>query len=226
MLIAPTEPPIFGELGGRSSTPELYGADFLFAGTHGMVGVQRKEIRDFIQSARNGRMWRELAKMSALHHPVLLVEGAWMWSQSGVSMVDPTVTRDWVRGVLWSVQEEGIWLVDSAGASDSVEVLRGLERWAKKAHHRLVLRRNPGPRWDEGSREWWVHFCQGFEGLGVERSCALVDHFEGRLPIKWTVTERELTKVEGIGKIMAHRLWDALETGETDDRDQDDTGAG
>lgn len=205
MLVAPSEPAPFTVLGGRSGTPESFGADFLFAGVHGLVGVQRKEVKDFIASARSDRLARELAKMSALEHPVLLIEGRWMWSTSGVSMVDSTVTRNYVRGVLWSVQSEGLWLVESDNIDDSIGVLRGLEKWAKRKHHRLTLRREPGPKWGEGSKEWGVHFLQGIDGIGVERAVAIWEHFGG-LPDLWRVSEEELRAVPGVGPGLAAHI--------------------
>lgn len=205
MLVAPTEPDAFLVLGGRSSTPEQFGSDFLFAGAHGLVGVQRKEIKDFIASSRDGRLARELAKMTALHHAVLLVEGRWMWSSSGVSMIDPTVSKDFIRGVLWSVQGEGLWISESDGVDDSIQVLGGLEKWAKRKHHRLTMRRLPGPKWEEGSKEFWVHFLQGLDTVGVERAVSIVDWFGG-CPDLWRVTVDELMEVPGVGKGTAEKI--------------------
>ena len=48
------------------------------------------------------------------------------------------------------------------------------------------------------------YILTSFPGIGHERARAIIDCFG--LPLKWTVTEKQLSSVEGIGKITAKKL--------------------
>jgi ERCC4-type nuclease len=54
-----------------------------------------------------------------------------------------------------------------------------------------------------------LHILQGVAGIGPRLATRILEHFRG-LPIAWTVTERELAAVRGLGPVRAKRLSESL----------------
>jgi ERCC4-type nuclease len=178
----------------------------------GRVGLQRKTVPDLFASIRDGRLTRSVSAMSALDVAVLVIEGEVRWSAEGFA--EPTgptgrpVTpwhRDAYRSLLWSVRARGIWVEAVPDVDSTVATVLSLHRWAGKATHDTLDRR-PGRR---GADPTAVHVLQGLAGIGPRLASRIVEHFQG-LPIAWTVTERELASVRGIGPVRAKRLSESL----------------
>lgn len=208
MLISPTEPEAIRALGSTSSMPEKFGCDiFIPSPAFGRVGVQRKEVRDLVASARGDRLWTGLAKMQALDVAVLLVEGEWNWTSSGESLKVRSFSTTQLRGLLWSVSSRGLWTHATSSMDETISYLSHFNLWCQKADH-LSLRRRTKPQGDWGkatSRDWRLHVWQSFEGIGPKQAAALDDYFDG-LPLRWTVTVEELQLVPGIGPKRAEAL--------------------
>jgi ERCC4-type nuclease len=225
VLVSPTEPSPFHNLGTVSSRCEERGVDFLLHSYSGPAGVQRKEISDLLSSVFDGRLARELAQMSALSLKVLLLEGAVHWTQDGYLL---SSNRSWTRaqhdGLLWSVQLHGCWTASTNNMAETAEWLRRFQRWLlKKGHNQLLTRTTPKPgMWGtRGSKEWGMHFLMGLEGVGYERAEKIWEHFSG-VPMAWTVGKEELCEVEGIGPKTAEKILGAIGlSGASADRNKD-----
>ena len=211
MLVSPTEQRLKG-LGKSSSLPERYGADFLFASINGLVGVQRKALKDLVASLHDGRFAKELGQMGGLAGAILLIEGEARWSSSGQMMgIRAEFTVSHLLGVLLSVQSKGIWVIQTASLDETRLVLPLVEKWVGKHRHGSLMHRpNPQGEWGHvGNRDWGVHLLQSFNGMGYGTSGNVYDHF-GCVPIKWAVTKEELMEVKGVGKGRAEALFKAL----------------
>ena len=210
MLISPTEPAKLRSLGRVSSTPELYGADFLFAGKMGIVGVQRKEVSDLFASidGDNDRLSREAAQMQALTIGVLLIEGRMQWTDDGflTSRFHSHWTKARYNGILWSWQSRGLWIAFVNSIEETSEWLSSFARWvAKDRHSSLAGRKGPASKgiWGKAdSRDWQIHFLQGIPGIGPVQASAIIDEFGG-IPLTLDVSSDDLEKVKGIGKKRA-----------------------
>lgn len=213
LLVSPAEPKVLHSLGAVSSLPETYGGDFLFACPHGLVAIQRKEVRDLIASIRGDRIARELGQSAALHQMVLLIEGDWGWNAAGMSTWVDGFSRAQYDGLLLSFQEAGWWVVFSSRIAETPAVLARVQSWFAKEHHgSLTQRPKSGAPWgNAGNKAWACHLWQSFEGIGATVAGALYDALG--VPLRWTVTEAELLAVPGIGKVRAKALLAALDTG-------------
>jgi ERCC4-type nuclease len=205
LLVAPTEPPVLKALGKVSSTPERWGCDFLsIGGKGGKVGVQRKRWDDLVASTADGRLAKEVQQMGRRVQGLLIVEGAPVWGPDG-RMVKQWGGRDWTRqgweGLLWSVQDAGVKVAFTRGLDETAERIEWWVKWANSDHRVLRTRAGrPGSIWGTpGDREWGAWLLQGFDGIGPELADRIVDHF-GRVPLGWTVGEKELAGVKGLGK--------------------------
>jgi ERCC4-type nuclease len=213
VLVSPTEPAPIRALGTTSSLPERYGSDVLFDVTPlGRVGIQRKTVRDLFASITDGRLTRSVAAMSALDVAVLVVEGDLRWTEEGVAepadgSARPVTSwrREAYRSLLWSIRARGIWVETVSDIEETVTTVRSLHRWASKSGHDALDRR-PGPRGVDAAE---LHILQGLAGIGPRLATRILEHFHG-LPIAWTVTERELAAVRGLGPVRARRLAESL----------------
>lgn len=213
VLVSPAEPAPLRSIGTVSTQCEPRGVDFILNSYFGPVGVQRKEISDFLASVYDGRLAREVAQMAQLPFKVLLREGPIRWTEDGFLL---SSNRSWTRsqddGLLWSLQLHGCWLAHTSDLADTVAWLQRFQRWLlKKGHNQLLTRTTPKPgQWGtRGSKEWGVHFLMGLEGVGYERAERIWEHFGG-VPMKWTVGVEELCEVEGIGRKTAEKILDAI----------------
>lgn len=219
-IVAPTEPPtiktLIGSDGVVSMLPEHHGCDVVWYVRGVMWGVQRKELKDFIQSVGDGRLAKEIAQMKAsgIPMPMVLIEGKVQWNNDDTlkwNSRGQTFTKAQWRGILWSIRSEGIHIDFTSSMLDTVEYIQTLARWSEKDKHQSIMRRpTPGNYWGKATNEdYAVHLLQGFDGVGIDRAKAIVRHFGG-VPLDWTVTEKELMQVPGLGKVLAQRLLAAL----------------
>lgn len=197
-----------------SMLPERYGCDVLWRAHDEWWGVQRKELADFIASVQDGRLAREVAQMKALPLSVVVIEGRIQYTSEDELMYNKRsqrITRGQFYGMQLSLWNMGVHIGFAADQADTARWIREFARWSVKGKHSSLLRR-PGPvsMWGNASDEdWAAHLLQGFDGLGLEKAKAIINHFGG-VPLDWTCTKEEMMKVPGIGKIMAERMMNAL----------------
>lgn len=206
MLISPAEPKPLRDLGRTSSRPEQFGADFLFFSDYfGIVGVQRKELSDLVQSHSDDRISKEIIAMKELDIGIWLIEGMAQWSSDGQSMWtrgNYTLSRH--LGFLFTLSFQGFSLFSTNTINESGLLLLQLEKWLKKEKHRGINGR-PNPRGAFGTpdlQEWQVHFLSGLPGISTDRGRAIVEHYGG-LPLSLNA---DLSRVPGIGKKTADRI--------------------
>ena len=214
MLISPTEPPRLKAIGTVSPIPERYGCDFLIITKQTRIGIQRKQFpEDLLASLADGRLYEQLRALRGLDRALFIIEGHGSWTADGELIGMRRFTYSQLIGLFASIMFEFgmpvLWVRD---IRHTIATLESLEAWAGKDHHDSLLRR-PGPQtdaWGNLSQEMIdAHVVQSYPGIGPQRALAWVRHFEGPA-MAWTVTEKQMTEVPGIGKQTAHRLWEAL----------------
>lgn len=219
MLVSPAErDAAILALGTTSSVPEDYGADMLDFCRAGdvvrVVGIQRKEWKDLLASVGDGRLAKEVQQLSRCDIAVVVIEGRLAWTADGtlVKGYGPEWTRQQIWGLMWSLQDQGIWVMTTGSPTETADLARALVAWARKPKHQSLHARGPRPRgvWgtraDETTMAAWV--LQGFPPLGVGLARAVVEHLG--MPLQWTVSEEELRRVPGIGKKKARQLIECL----------------
>lgn len=181
----------------------------MFSARRQLIGVQRKTFDDLLASLFDGRLGKEIVLMKRLNIAVLVIEGRPRWTLDGELMDDNRrITRHQLRSLLWTIAiGHGVAVEWTDSVDDTVSTITNLRTWAAKKKHLSVARR-PGPSgpWGKATtRDWALHFLQGFNSVGPELAERIVDHFHG-VPLAWTVTEKELMEVPGIGKKRARDL--------------------
>ena len=209
ITVSPTEPHPLRALGAVGSLPDHHSSDVTWQGPNGLVGVQRKTLADLVRSLFDGRLADECARMRLLDVRVLLVEGVPHWSPTRRLVgVRPSITRDQLRGVLWSAQQRGLWVVTTHDLGDTVDCLLHLGRWLAKRRH-VAFDRRPTQPGVAGTRAWGAHLLQSFPLVGPVLGGSIWDHFGG-VPLAWTCSTDELAAVRGIGPVRARQLATAL----------------
>lgn len=216
ILTSPAElHPLLSALGPNSAEVEARGCDFMFVGSHGLVGCQRKEVKDLVASIQSDdRLCVELGQIagSDLAHVVFIIEGNWAWDSTGQSMTTG-YTRAQLDGVLLSLQvEHGATVMHTDTVADTAALLIRMESWFSKAvHGSLQVRKKSRAAWGTPAlREWRLYVWGGMPGVSYGRAVMLDAHFEGRLPFELTCTLEELIACPGIGKVTAKKIYDAM----------------
>lgn len=215
ILVSPAERPPITNLGQTSSLPESLGADILWDSKHGLVGVQRKEVKDLIASVRDGRLGKELIQMQSLKLKFLIVEGQPQWDGQGNLMSDHA---NWnVRqhmGVLLSVQTKGVLVLHSRNALDTCAVVEYLTKWCEKDDHVSSLIARPGPTkngWgDINERDSAIHLYSGVSNVGATLAARIFD--AGIRLLVCGTTEEELQSVQGIGAAKAAAILSGIKS--------------
>lgn len=219
MLVSPAEPRnlrdmLAVEFGNKvrvSSLPELSGADFVFSGASGLVGVQRKSYpNDFCASVRDGRLQREMwLLLQKCSIGVLLLEG---------DMADPMTgrgQRGWTsmmaRNLLLSVQLTGVAVVWVSDMQGTIDWLRAGERYFQKVQHEaLLMRPKTAARDGWGALDVGSLLLQSFPGVGPKVAAAILEKFGGKVPMRWTCSAAELLEVDGLGEKRVRKLLESL----------------
>ena len=185
--------------------PEGKGCDVLWSAHGSWYGVQRKEIQDLYASLSDGRMTKELGQMTHLGTvPWLIIEGA-------LDKLRRVVTVEQHTKIVNTIADRGVKVLATRNAQETGKVIDALveSTWANK-HKTGTTRPKAAGAWGTAtSREWAVHLLQGFDGIGPEVAARIVEKFGG-VPLAWTVGVEELMDVEGVGKVRAGKLINAL----------------
>lgn len=200
MLISPTEPPELRMIGETSSVPENFGCDIFWPSKLGLVGVQRKEVRDLVNSVHDGRLNKELGMMNQLSVRILLIEGSFRWTTEGKSLTVQSWSLSQQLGLQLSVQLAGCWLISTSNLQETIISLSHLQKWTNKTEHgSLSHRPNPTSAWGQvTNRDWAIYLLQSFPGIGYKLAGQIYDHFGG-IPLQWTVDELDLLAVPNLG---------------------------
>lgn len=215
LLISPAEPPTIRAIGRTSSLCEELGADILFHSKAGWVGIQRKELADLIASCHDGRLAKELAQLQDLPIRYLIIEGRGQWTQDG-SML--TSYGKWSLQSLWgvmsSVQVAGIHVLTTDSIPRTIQCIDALTKyWDKDSHSGLLTRPMPKSMWgDLTNEDYAIHFLQGFPGIGPGTAKKIYEHCGNKVPLAWEITEEELCKISGVGKVRARQMMAVLES--------------
>jgi ERCC4-type nuclease len=206
ILVSPAElrHDILAVLGPSSPEPESYGADFLILSPQGLVGIQRKEVRDLIASIHNSdRLQREIVQMEELETAFLIVEGDWDWNRQGISS-RTGIPHNYYRGIVLSLQiEHGINVITTGNLLDTAETIIHLDQWFQKEEHGSLLRKAKSKVPPE------IHILQHFPSIGLAKAKAIYNWF-GRVPLRWDVDKASMMQIPGMGKVTVDKLWKVL----------------
>lgn len=101
-------------------------------------------------------------------------------------------------------------LVESTSLSATVDLIGRTVDYVERDGPARLSRPKPvsGPWGTRSNRDWGIHLLQSFPGIGSTTAGLIYDTYG--VPFKWSITEKDLTSIPGIGKVIARRLLDSL----------------
>lgn len=178
-----------------------------------LIGIQRKEINDFIASINDGRLEKELGQIeeAPLSHAILILEGPIQYTNDG-NLTSGTFTKASLRNVLTSIQSRSIISIVTDDIMDTQRTIITTCEYLVKPNHTTLLRRPKTSRnsWGNTNSESFAsHLLQSFPNIGYTTAIAIYKHF-GHIPLQWECDVAELVSIPGIGKKTAEQLIAAL----------------
>lgn len=211
-------------------------ADFSFIGNGPenipiSIGIERKTINDLISSMESGRLsgHQLLGLLSSYSYIYILIEGIWRGSNSGILEV--------MRGKRWfpvSYGKRMFMARDINTYLNSISILCDLKIW------RTENKEQTG-QWVSNIYGWWQkkwtdhksmkqfnapplpkrayffkpgllqRMIKEISGLGWDKSELLIKQFESLTEVL-CATEKDLTAIPGIGKVLAKKIRKELDS--------------
>lgn len=223
MLVSSTESAASRALGTSSTSPEIYGVDYLWFARKQSYGVQRKALRDLIASVEDGRLAKERIQWHSLDHAYLIVETGERGGAAPREMPNGALAslgkfgRPWTgpqyRGLLYSLAADGVSVLTTRDEAETIARVVELEKWSRKDRHASARGRGRVPEdvfGRRGQREYAAWLLSSLPGIGVEMAGRLYDELGMVLTLREGVGMKELMTVPGIGKVVARRVLDVF----------------
>jgi len=197
-----------------SSLPEKHGCDLLALTSKGIVGYQRKTLGDLVNSLYDGRLYKELAQLHAtatVAYPFLLLEWDAGRRTSDDEPLDANITLSQLRSIISKFALSGVATLNTYSTLDTLRCVISVSKYI------ATQKADPPRRPKQTDNEWGVttsasygaFLLQSFPNVGPSVAKAIYDHFGG-VPLAWSTTAAELSKVPGIGRKRAEALIAAL----------------
>ncbi len=176
----------------------LPSADYLLSDD---VAVERKTASDFVSSILDRRLFGQTTRMKVLFpRAMLIIEG-------DLTQVPHSIDMEAIRGALaFLTVREGITVLQLSDAAETAALLRIMARHAQERMGVPVSLREPRPQIEE---LYAAYLVEGLPGVGPRRARMLLAHFGSPAAVMCAAAE-ELSKVPGIGKKSAQRIWQAV----------------
>jgi ERCC4-type nuclease len=168
------------------------------------VGAERKQVKDFVASLIDGRIFPQLRSLkSAYSRPLLIIEGENLLLTGGIS-------REALLGTMASILiDYGVPIVSTKDEHETAALLMAIARREHDAG------RIPAIRGEKGSMsisERLQFIVEGLPHVSGTLSQRLLSHF-GSVERIVQASAEELAKVKGIGKGTAQEIFSTLRAG-------------
>ncbi len=166
------------------------------------VGVERKEVDDFLASLKDGRLFQQARMLRrAYQAPLMIIEGPSLFGRGQMS-------SEAIYGALASVSVSfGIPVVSTKDDQETAQLLLAI------AKREASEGRTPGIRGEKGKmllQERQQFILEGLPNVSGIIAQRLLAHF-GSVSAVLKATEKELQDVQGVGKVIAKGIRETLD---------------
>ena len=189
------------ELGAKIESKRLEVGDFVLSER---VCVERKTVKDFLQSIMDGRLFEQVSNLTANYEkPVIIVEGSSdIYTEK---MMHPNAIRGAIASLAIDFRIPIIQTTSEEETALFLYMIAAREQLDKKVS--VNIRGGKKPLEDNYIQEYII---SGFPGIGRETARRILKHFK---TIKNFINSdiKELMKIEKIGKKKAKRIKELIE---------------
>ena len=166
------------------------------------VGIERKEVDDFLSSMMDGRLFSQVkALKGAYQSPLIIIEGESLFNRRRIS-------ADAIRGALASITTDfGVPLMFTASDEETARFILALVK------REIAEGRKPGIRGEKGTmlvQERQQFIIEGLPNISGVIAQRLLSHF-GSVRAVLEASEKELMEVQGVGKVIARGIRETLD---------------
>jgi len=167
------------------------------------VIIEKKTVRDFVQSITDKRLFQQLGSMKdKFEKPILIIEG----KENLYEFLQPNIIRGALAAIAVDMSIPIIWTKDLADTAGIIYWIARREQLQEKRDNVLRDKRVP-----DTLEEMQEYFISSLPDISTVRAKALLEYFKSPMKI-FIAKEKELREVKGIGKGIAHKIKDVLDT--------------
>ncbi|KYK27859.1 hypothetical protein AYK20_01885 [Thermoplasmatales archaeon SG8-52-1] len=159
------------------------------------IGVERKNVEDFLESLINGKLFKQMAQLrDAYSRPILILEGENLLTKRNIN-------HNAIFGSLASISVDfGIPVLTTKDAMETADLLKVIAQREQREDKKAVAIR--GEKTQMSIRERQQFIIEGLPNVSAVIAKRLLNHFGSVRDIA-NATEKELLEVKGIGKNIA-----------------------
>ncbi len=164
----------------------------------GQLLVERKTLRDFVSSIKDGRLFRQACRLaSSPMRTLLILEG------TAADLAGCGMRREAMQGALITLSLVlGIPVLRARDPGECAQLMLFAGRQIESLVKGAVPRKGKRPR---GKRRTQLEILQALPGIGPERAARLLETF-GNIEGVIQATLDQLLEVEGIGPVTAKSI--------------------
>ena len=162
------------------------------------IGVERKNVDDFLQSLIEGKLFRQMSQLrDAYSRPVLILEGDNLLTRRNIN-------HNAIFGSLASITVDfGIPILMTKDPSETADLLNVIAQREQREDKKVVATRGEKRQMSLMERQQFI--VEGLPNVSAVIAKRLLTHF-GSIKDIANATEEELLEIKGIGKNIASEI--------------------
>ncbi|HDD05084.1 MAG TPA: hypothetical protein ENF51_01170 [Candidatus Aenigmarchaeota archaeon] len=170
----------------KVKTRSLPVADFIISGR---CAIERKSVRDFAESVKSGRIFKQAEELKQFERPVIVVEGG--------NFYDVPLHPNAVMGAIASlILDFGIAVINTSDAGETAALIKALAVREKKERREVALRGRKKPK---GLKQLQEYFLEGLPHIGPKLAKRVLNHFKSVRNFI-NASESQMKRIEGLGE--------------------------
>ena len=159
------------------------------------IGVERKDVDDFLESLIDGKLFKQIAQLRDTYsRPILILEGENLLTKRNIS-------HNAIFGSLASITVDyGIPILTTKDGLETADLLNIIARREQSEEKKAVAVRGEKPQMSIKERQQFI--IEGLPNVSAVIAKRLLSHF-GSIRDIANATENELMEIRGIGKNIA-----------------------
>jgi len=168
------------------------------------IGVERKEVDDFLESMINGKLFKQLSQLrDAYSRPILILEGENLLTKRNIN-------HNAIFGSLASISVDfGIPVLTTKNSAETADLLHVIAKREQREDKKDVAIR--GEKTQMSMKERQQFLVEGLPNVSAVIAKRLLSHF-GSIKDIANATEEELMQVNGVGKSISLEIIKLLNT--------------